>query len=376
MQGNITRRGKASWRLKFDVDTGGGERSTRYVTVNGTRRDAERELVRLLGERDKGTLPDASKVMVADYLRQWLDGKHDITQRTRELYAEQIEKRIVPGIGNIELQKLKPSHVKVWLDNLRATGSIRTGGAISGTMSRSIFRTLRAALDEAVKVELVTRNVADAVSAPKKDTEAVEILTKDQVAAVLGALQGHMLHPIALLGLGSGCRRGELLALRWQDVDFEGSTIKVERAIEETKSGLRFKEPKTRAGRRSISLPASVLTVLAAHRKAQLELRMKLGLGKPDADALVFCGEDGGPMSPNALSVIWRRFLKRHDLPAVTFHALRHTHASALIAAKLDVVSVSRRLGHSSPVMTLSVYSHLFETTDMTAADAIAKVIG
>jgi integrase len=374
-RGNITRRGKSSWRLKFDVDTG-GERTTRYATVRGSKRDAERELVRLLGERDKGTLPDPSQNTLAEYLRGWLLGKHDLSPHSRETYAWHIERQIIPELGSIELQRLKPSQVKAWLDGLRTTGSIRTGGAISGTMARAIFRTLRSALADAVKVELVSRNVAAVVSAPSKDTEEVEILTKAEVAAVLTALEGHMLHPIALLGLASGCRRGELLALRWSDVNFKENTISVERSLEETKSGLRFKEPKSACGRRSISLPASTIGILSNHRKAQLERRMRLGLGRPAVDALVFCDDAGAPISPNALSVVWRRFLAAHKLPAVTFHSLRHSHASALIAAGLDIVSVSRRLGHSKPSITLDTYSHLFKTDDTDAADAIAKVLG
>jgi integrase len=117
--------------------------------------------------------------------------------------------------------------------------------------------------------------------------------------------------------------------------------------------------------------------MLIAHRKQQLEFRMRLGLGKPDSDALVFCDDEGNPVLPGTLSHLWKRVVSRiPGVPRVTFHALRHTHASALIAGGLDVVSVSRRLGHSGPTIMLSVYAHLFETKDEAAAEAIAKVLG
>jgi integrase len=370
MRGNITRRGKHSWRLKFDVDADHGKRVTRYVTVKGKRADAEAELARLLNDAHKGTLIDQNRATVGTYLASWLEGK-DLSPRSREQYADIIERQIVPVLGKIELQKLKPVEVKAWLGGLRG----RDGRKLHARTVRHAYRVLHGALAEAVKLDMVSRNVAGAVTPPKVEVEEVEILTADQIAAVLDALKGFRLHPIAALAFATGMRRGELLALRWSDVDLGRSSLKVERSLEQTKGGLRFKSPKSKYGRRVISLPPSAVAMLAAHRKAQLEIRMALGMGKPDADALVFCKYDCTPISPNSLSVTWGAAIKRTGLPDVTFHACRHSHASALIAAGLDVVSVSRRLGHSSPVITLGTYAHLFQSTDTRAAEAIEKVL-
>ena len=181
------------------------------------------------------------------------------------------------------------------------------------------------------------------------------------------------LFPVVSLALATGMRRGELLALRWQDVDFDDATVKVERSLEQTtKHGYRFKAPKTRHGLRTISVPRSTIDMLRDHRRGQLEIRMALAMGKPDKDALVFCKFDGTPLSPDHLTLRWRRAIKGK----VTFHVLRHTHASALIAAGVDIVTISRRLGHGSSAITLSVYAHLFDKKDPTAADAIEKVLG
>ena len=170
-------------------------------------------------------------------------------------------------------------------------------------------------------------------------------------------------------------RRGELLALRWCDVDLKLAVLKVERSLEQTKGNLRFKSPKTKRGRRAISLPQSVIDMLSQYRKTQLELRLQLGMGKPNADALVFCNHDGSPISPNYFSIMWSRAVTRAGLPKRTFHSLRHSHASALIRAGLDVVRVSRQLGHSKPTITLPTYAHEFQEADTGAADAIAKVL-
>ena len=304
---------------------------------------------------------DASKLTVEAYLWQWLDGKHDLSPVTRERYADAIAKAIIPDLGGIELQKLKPLHVKQWLAKLLGTRSGRTVA--------NLYLVLNGALKEAVKLELVGRNVAAAVTAPKIKTDEVKILDADELKAALASLSGSRLLPIASLALATGMRRGELLALRWCDV--QGSMLKVERSLEQTvRGGLRFKSPKTRNSRRTITLPPSAVSMLDQHRRTQIECRLKLGLGKLPADALVFCNDDSSPISPNSFSVMWGR-----AVPEATFHSLRHTHASALIAAGQDVVTVSRRLGHAKPTITLNVYGHLFRNTDADCADAIEEML-
>jgi integrase len=371
MRGNITRRGKHSWRLKFDgePDAVTGKRRIRYQTVKGTRKDAEAELARLLDAAHKGVLPDASKLSVEAYLRQWLDGK-DLSPRSREQYLDIIQRQIAPVLGKIELQRLKPLEVKTWLGGLRA----RDGRKLHARTLRHAYRVLHGALAEAVKLDMVARNVAGAVTPPKVEAAEVQILDADQIAALLDVLKGSRLHPIAALAFATGMRRGELLALRWQNVDLGRATLKVEQSLEQTKDGLRFKSPKSKYGRRTISLPPTAVAMLSQHRKEQLEIRMALGMGKPAADALVFCNHDGEPISPNGFSVTWGNAVSQAGFN-VTFHACRHSHASALIAAGIDVVSVSRRLGHSSPVITLGTYAHLFRNTDTRAAEAIEKML-
>jgi integrase len=199
----------------------------------------------------------------------------------------------------------------------------------------------------------------------------IEILSSGQMADVLTKLHAHPRFAIVALALGSGMRRGEILALQWGDVDLDGASLRVERSLEETAGGLRIKKPKTKHGRRTISLPPSAVDPLRAHRRKQLETRLALGQRRESDDTLVFSTLEGTPLSPDNLSRDWGRMVKALDLPDVSFRALRHSHASALIATGLDVLTVSQRLGHSSPVVTLTVYAHLFEKTDTAAASAI-----
>ena len=162
-------------------------------------------------------------------------------------------------------------------------------------------------------------------------------------------------------------RRGEILALRWQDVDLDGGKLAVGQSLEQTAAGLKFKGPKTKYGRRAITLPAATIAELRAHRLAQQQQRLALGAGKAPDGALVFGTWEGEPRTPNSLSKGWSDAMTAMGLKC-TFHALRHTHASSLIAAGLDILTISRRLGHASPTITLGVYGHLFSNTDDRAA--------
>jgi integrase len=372
MRGNITRRGKSSWRIKFDVGADAtGKRCIRYVTVKGKRADAEAELARLLNDAHRGTLVDPSKITVADWLRQWLDAaKPDLAGTTVQNYSDKIERQIIPVIGEIELQKLKPAHVSRWLNNMPSTRPL------SARSRMQTFKVLRAALTEAVRLEVIYRNVGDAVKPLEVKAPRVLPLTEDQLSQ-LSKLEGHWLHPIANLALASGARRGELLALRWSDLDFDKSTMRIERSLEETKAGgLRFKAPKTEYSVRALSLPPSAVAMLVQHRKSQLELRFKLGMGKPTAETLVFCDHNGEAIQPDNLSKAWQRLTKARSMPRVHFHALRHTHASMLIAAGVDIVQISRRLGHASPTITLGVYAHLFKKGDENVVAAIEAALG
>jgi integrase len=370
MTGHVRRRGERSWELKYDIEADeSGKRKTRYASFKGTKRDAEIELAKLVAAAAQGDQVDPSKITVSEFLdrweRDWATG--NVSPKTLERYIELMRLHVRPRIGTIRLQKLR----LVDLNNLYATLLREGRGDAGGLAARTVghvHRVFHGALARALDWGLVSLNVASRVAPPRVLDTEVQILTADQVNAILRTARGKTIFPIATLALGSGMRRGELLALRWQDIDLDGGRVTVSRALEQTMGGLRFKLPKTRHGRRTISLPASVITELRTHKRAQQELRLSLGGGKIPPSALIFSDVNGDPRRPNAVTKDWGSVAQAAGVGFANLHTLRHTHASHLIANGLDVLTISRRLGHSTPTITLAVYGHLFPQTDDRAA--------
>lgn len=369
MKGNLSARGK-SWRLKYDLEPdGSGRRQTRYVTFKGTRKEAEAQAVKHLAAVADGLDVDPSKRTVASHLRAWLDGPHGLAAKTRERYGQLLEQQIIPHLGAMPLQKLRPAHVEDWHAKLMKAGG-QDGRPLSARTVGHAHRVLHRGLELALSRERVSRNVASVIAPPKVEDVEVEALKADEIAPVLEALKGHWLEPIAILALAAGPRRGEILGLSWGSVDLRRGVMTISRSLEQTRAGLAFKSPKTKNGRREIGLPPIAIEALQAHRLRQLELRVRLGLGKLGADALVFTTPDGAPMPPNNLSRDWARFIKARKLPSVSFHSLRHSHVSMLISSKLDPLTVAHRVGHASSTTTMRIYAHMWNKPDDAAANA------
>jgi integrase len=368
MSGHIQRRGARSWRLKFDLgrDPITGKRETRYHTFKGTKRGAEAELTRLTAEALRGAYIDLTPETVGDFLERWDRdwASTHVSPKTVERYRGLIGKQIKPYIGNRPIQKLRA----VDLSELYAK-LLRDDGLAPRTVGH-VHRLLHRALGHAATWGVVQQNIASLVSPPRVPSTEIEIIREGEIKAVLQKLRGRSMYMIATLGLATGMRRGELLALRWQDVSLDAGKLRVEQSVEQTKAGLRFKSPKTKHGRRMITIPPSIIAELRAHWADQQERRLALGTGKAPADALVFPTWDFAVRSPNALTKEWSVAMAEAGM-AVSLHSLRHTHASSLIAAGVDVLTISRRLGHASPTVTLGVYGHLFSNTDDRAAQAV-----
>jgi integrase len=376
MSGHIRRRGERSFELKYEVGTDPrtGKRITKYQSFKGAKREAEAKLATLIAAVATGTHVEPTKVTVADFVRQRVDqweASAKISAKTAARYRELTENQIAPHIGAKALQKLRPLDIEDWHTALRNSGRADGRGGVHPRTIGHAHRVLSKALTDAIKNRLIMSSVTKLERAPKV-AEAEMVIVKDLPAFLEKLKQSPRLYVPAMVSLFTGMRRGEVLALRWARVDLDKKMIQVREALEKTDAhGIRFKSPKSNAGRRDITLPDILVDVLQEHRKTQLELRMKLGIGKLYDTTLLFTDLNDAPLSPNALSVSWNAFAQRIGMPEVTFHALRHTHASQLIDAGVDIVTISKRLGHAKPDITLRVYSHLFCNDDSKAAVAI-----
>lgn len=375
MTGTVTKRGRASYRLKFDLPAGTkGGRKTVYETIRAAGiKEARLELAKRLAAVGQGSFVEPSRLTVAAHVQariaHW-SASGVVGAKATKRYEVLLAHQIGPFIGDVTLQKLATTDVEKWHGKLKAAG-------LSHCTIQMAHRITAKALDDAVRHNLLSRNVCRLQRVPKGSTAQVEIITADQIDHVVRKLQGTAIGARALLALTCGLRAGEINALTWAAIDLDKRQLHVRQATEEVMGQpVTIKSPKTRAGRRSLSVPDVAIAALRDHRREQLELRMAMGLGRPAEDALVFPALDGGPAGTANLSRQWRRAVAALDLPNVNFHALRHSHASQLIAAKVDLATIAARLGHANPSVTLKTYGHLFEKDDSAAADVINRALG
>jgi integrase len=379
----VRERSPGSFEIRYE---GPRDRAGRRKALSATFRcatldEAVRERRRLMAEVDAGKYVERSKLTVAGYVEQRIDrwvALGVISPKTSERYYELLAFQISPHLGGVELQKLKTIDIEEWHGLLLSSGRRDGKGGLSRLTVRHAHALLSKALTEAVRHELLVRNVAALQPPPRASDEEKEvaILTAEQARAVVSLLKGRVIYPKVILALCCGLRRGEVLALRQKNVDLDRRIISVEAALEETQGGsVAFKLPKSKAGKRDITMPDLVIDVLRDTRKRELEQRFALGRGKPSGDDLLFARLGGSPQSPHALSAEWRKAAESLGLGDVTFHALRHTHASHLIAAGIDVVKVAKRLGHSDATITLSTYAHFFQKLEDRSTEAVNAAV-
>jgi integrase len=371
--GHIRPRGPGSWELKYDIgrDPITGNRTIKYRTIRGTKRDAQRALRELLGQVDKGQHVDPGKITLGEWLTTWLEeARHVCSGKTHERYTEIVNKHLVPALGAIALAKLAPVHLQKYYSDALASGRRDGKGGLSAQTVRHHDRVLNVALKRARALRLIATNPVEDVSPPKVERKELQVLDTDETAKLLGAARTTRSYVPIALALATGLRRGELLALRWSDVDLEAGSLRVVQSLEQTDEGLRFKAPKTKRSRRTIALPAAAVELLQRHKAEQAKERLALGIGK-NTGGLVFTQISGEPVKPDAFTKEFGRLVKRAGVQPITFHGLRHTHITNLLQVGVHPKVASERAGHASVAITLDVYSHV--TAGM-QEDAAARI--
>ena len=294
-----------------------------------------------------------------------------MSPRTLERYEEIAKKNIVPLLGAAVLTKLKPIQISEAYAKALAGGRRDGKGGLSARTVHHMHRVLSQALKQAVRWDLLLRSPCDRLEKqdrPKVEKKPVATIDAAETVKAIGAARDRRLFVPILLGSMCGMRRGEIVALRWRNVDLDRAQIAVVASIEQTKAGCREKDAK--AGRsRTIAMPALLVDELRAHRLTQAQEMLRLGM-RPDGETLVVTKEDGSGVQPRSLTHAVAEFMKERG-SKVRLHGLRHSHASHLLAANVHPKIVQERLGHSGIAITMDIYSHLMPNMQ---AEAAAKV--
>lgn len=377
MKGHIRQRGEKSWSVVICVGKDDhGKPRYKWHTVHGGIRKAQEERNKLLNELATGTYVEPSPMSVQKYLESWLVSYAQIkvASKTFERYKEIVDKHLIPALGEIPLCKLQPLDIQQYYSTALASGRKR-GGRLSAQTVLHHHRVLKHALRQAIRWRLLVHNPADAVEPPRPAEHEMQVLDETQTAVLLKAVEDTSLHIPVLLAVTTGMRRGEILALRWADVDLNAGTLSVQQSAEQTKAGgIVFKQPKTRRSRRVVALPPIVTAALKKHRATQARARLQVGTEYKDHD-LVCALWNGMPRSPGALTRAFIKLMPKLNLPRVRLHDLRHGHATLLLRQNIHPKIVSERLGHSTIGLTLDTYSHVIPGMQEEAAERIDSVL-
>jgi integrase len=364
-EGTIRKRTDGRWEGRLNLPDG----SHKYY-YRKTRQEVAQMLAKASSDRDKGVSIVSEKENVSQFLLYWLEVmKPKLKIRTWILYRQLMVTHAIPALGTIKLARLHQQHVQGLYARKLEEG-------LSPTTVHHLHAVLHRALGQALRWGMIAQNVRDLVEAPAIAHHEMQVLTPDQAKEFLEAASGHRLEALFVLALTTGLREGEILALKWRDLDLEAGMLQVRGNLQRIKGEVFITTPKNRYSRRHVTLSSLATTSLHAHRARQLSERMELGAVWEDND-LVFANGVGKPIERTDL--IRRQFaplLEHAGLPRIRFHDLRHTAATLLLLQGIHPKVVSEMLGHSQVGITLNLYSHVLPNMQRDASAAMDRLLG
>lgn len=342
--------------------------------------DADNWLAETIAAVKKGTYFEPTKMTVGEWLLDWLKtyGKQNLSPTSYNWYKLTIEKHLIPALGAIPLSELKPKHIKDYHNKALEGGRIdkkkSLGRNLSPTTVKNHHAILRKALQTAYELEMIFRNPADIAKPPKKAKHEMKFLPVEDAGKIIYLFKDSYMHMPVFLAVMTGARRAEILALRWSDVDLKKGVAYIGRTIYSAGKGdLQFKDPKNKTSNRSVNLSAHVIKTLKRHKTAQKKSMLSFGKKQTEKD-LICSLQNGDPIVP---ATVTKRFQEATEAAGykITFHHLRHAHASYLLKQKIHPKVVAERLGHSTISTTLDIYSHIAPTLQQEAADSLEELL-
>jgi integrase len=364
------------WVGTLDLGVVDGHRRRKAV-YGQTEREVLQKVTTLRTAHDRGIDLLAPALTVGQWLDVWLSdikGFDGTRPRTLTLYEGLADRYVRPVIGGVRLDKLTPAHVQRLVTETR-TGQTSRGTPPSASTLRHVYKLIRNALGDAYRMELVTRNVAMQVKAPPLSKERRVALDMAEAKRLLDVIDGERLEALYVLALTTGLRRGELLALRWDDIDLGSRQLHVCRAMQRVDGKLQIVEPKTSSSRRTVVLPRFAMRHLQEHKKRQDAERQELGDAWRE-HGLVFASSIGTPIEPRNVNRRWDELRRKASLPWLRLHDLRHGCATFLLAKNVPDRVIMEVLGHAEIGVTMNTYAHVLPVLRQEAADAIDELFG
>jgi len=377
MMASFEQRGPNKWRVVISKTTN-GIRKKHQFTVTGTKKDAENAAVELEYNLTRG-LVDINNLdlTVTEFAQLWLDQhiKKNLQPKTIQNYMEHLNLRILPYIGQMKINSVKPLDIVTLLDNV-ANSKTKHGKTISQSTLSGTFKPLSSMFNYALKWQVIPSNPCQHVKAPKKPVVKGNFYNEEDLLLVLVALdslpQREYKYKIATyIALFTGLRLGEIMGLEWSDVDWQNKELHVERASQYNSStGMITKEPKTEDSKRIISISESLVEMLKNYKK-YMELYILEHNEDWQGTNRIFTTNDGRPMHTYTVSKWFPKFIEKHNLKKITFHGLRRTSATLLVSMNVDFKAVGARLGHSDTSMLHKIYAHALRSTDQKASEKL-----
>lgn len=384
-EGTIYKRADGRWSAQITVHDPATGRSKRLTLYGRTRAEVNEKLTKMLYERHIGAFVEPNKVTLGEWLDIWLNHykRMKLRKTTFGSYETMVNTYIKPAIGSIPLKQIQPNTLQSFYAYLLESRRKKGAGGLSPRMVHYAHALIHGALKQAVREGLIIRNPADAVELPKMKKRDIEPLTREEISAFLEAIKGDRLFAAFCLALKTGLRRGEILGLRWKDIDFKEKKLHVRQILVEARNpsggkkvALVFQEPKTKKSQRTIPLTDDLIKLLKAHKAKQNEEKLIFGKNYQD-HGLVFCGEDGRPIWPRNFLRRFTALQKKAGIKHRRIHDLRHTFATLLLAEGEELKNVQELLGHEKISTTADIYTKVLEESKRRAVsklDAIIKI--
>ena len=381
-QGSVKKDASGQWRFVVDLRAADGKRKQAYRRGFATKKAAQEALTKLLGDKQQGTFVAPVRSTLNDFLvNEWLPARRvSLRDSTTASYEQLIRNYVTPTIGSIKLQSVDGAMLNrlygELLTNGRTGARSGAGAGLSVKTVRNLHGLLTRAFKDGIRWGRLQRNPCDAADPPKGKSPEMKAWTTDELRAFIKSVQSHRWVGVWALMATTGMRRGEVLGLRWTDVDLEAGTVTIRSTRIRYNKTIAASTPKTARGNRTISIGPATVLALRGWKKAQTSERLVMGAGWQNGDGLVVTIADGSAPNPEAFSNLFGDLVRRAGVPLIRLHDLRHSYATAALADGVPVKVVSQRIGHADVGVTLKVYAHVLPGDDADAAARADSLLG